>query len=631
MRRCLCVLLPALLLVGCRATPSVPANLPLRASVSGPLALSPDGRTLWVVNPDADSVTAVDTRTLHAGAPVPVGKAPWSVAVTATGTVVVADRGTGALTLLRGGSRRDIPVGPEPGGVAVSPSGRTAYVTLASAGEVAVVDLASGTVQRRVKVGAYPWAVAVVPGGQPGDRYATVVVSHRLARLRPGGVEGTNDGKEGWLTTFGAKSGEIVLPSYAFGYPNALEGLAAAGSTVWVAHVLDSPELPRTFNTSVSAALSTVSLSTMAAIPGRKLELNDPSFSTPVNFPRAVAVTADGARAYLALAGSDEVMGIDLATPTHPRLLGFWATGRNPRGIVLDRSGTRAYVMDYLSRAVSVLDLTDTAAHREIARIPVAPETLTPTMLRGKELFNLAKDPRMSHLGWLSCASCHYDGGADGTTWMTPDGPRQTRPLWDLAGTEPLHASATRDEVQDFEHDIRQLLGGTGLILGSVHPDLGAPNGGRSADLDALATFVDHGFAPPVAPAGDAAAIARGRGLFVASGCAACHGGPHWTSSHLPGPVGTLAPGGGLEVTSVLRTVGTFDPGLDVLGADGFDPPTLLGLFATPPYLHDGSAPTLEAVLANATHAGTTFDAKQRSDLAAFLDSIDASTPPIRP
>ena len=90
----------------------------------------------------------------------------------------------------------------------------------------------------------------------------------------------------------------------------------------------------------------------------------------------------------------------------------------------------------------------------------------------------------------MSCESCHADGEQDGRTWLFPDGPRNTTNLRGLAHTHPLHWSADRDEVQDFEFTIRELQAGTGL-LDDPHPELGSPNTGRSADLDALAVFVE--------------------------------------------------------------------------------------------------------------------------------------------
>lgn len=603
------------------------------ASVSSPITLSPDGATLWVVNPDADSVTAVDAQSLTAGVPIPVGREPWGIAITPSNLVVVMNHLDGSLTLLDKGKRTDIAVSPEPGGLALSPSGRLAYVTVSSADEVAVVDLVAERVVERIAVSSYPWAIAVSDDGDLEDSDETVIVSHRLARLRPQGQEAKNDGKEAWLSVLsidGKLKQELIIEPYVFGYANALEGLALWEEELFVSHLLNSPELPRTFETTVSGALSSFSLEPGNA-PSLRLHLNDSDFSTPINFPRAIALSPDGKTAYLALAGTDAVMGIDLSSVEKPKLLGFWPVGKNPRGIILNREGTRAYVLNYLSRNVSVLDLTDTVNRHELARIPVTPETLEPDMLLGKIIFNNASDPRLSHLGWISCASCHYDGSVDGTTWMTADGLRQTQPLWGLDGTAPFHASATRDEVQDFEHDIEGLMDGVGLASGPAQRELGAPNGGRSEALDTLAAFVLKGIRVPGAARHDEAAFVRGREAFARADCSSCHGGPRWTGSSLSGPIGTLAPNGELEVTVALREVGTYHPETDVLGQNGFDVPTLLGLHVSAPYLHNGGALELGQVLENPQHVGDDLSEREKADLLAFLRSIDENTLPFAP
>src|SRR5690606_32343015 len=251
-------------------------------------------------------------------------------------------------------------------------SGRTAYVTVSSADELVLVDVASGVVRQRVPLGRMPWAVAVTVDGDEEDDDETIVVTHRLARLAAGGAEGVDDGKEGWLTLLAAAavmggptagvapgpasdaSPERSIAPYAFGYPNGLDGLALYGDNAYVAHLLNAPAFPRDFETTVSAALSSVGLPDSGADPSLRLHLNEESFSTPVNGPVAVALSPDGKAAYVVLAGADAVMGVNLSDPDAPELIGFWPTGANPRGIVLDPSGNLGYVMNYLSRDVSV-------------------------------------------------------------------------------------------------------------------------------------------------------------------------------------------------------------------------------------------------------------------------------------
>src|SRR5690606_13831707 len=144
---------------------------------------------------------------------------------------------------------------------------------------------------------------------------------------------------------------------------------------------------------------------------------------------------------------------------------------------------------------------------------------------------------------------------------------------------------------------------------------------------DALAEYVLHGIRVPAAPPVAEDLTVAGRVLFADLGCAACHGGSNWTISRLPGPVGSLGTDG-VQVTSALRDVGTYDATADVLGADGFDVPTLLGLHATAPYLHDGSAHALADVLGDAKHVGRDLEPGEVEALTEFLLSIDTATTP---
>ncbi len=103
------------------------------------------------------------------------------------------------------------------------------------------------------------------------------------------------------------------------------------------------------------------------------------------------------------------------------------------------------------------------------------------------------------------------------------------------------------------------------------------------------------------------------------------------------------------RITCVLRAVGTFDAanaiekkanGAQAQGFKGFNPPSLLGLATSAPYLHHGAAKTLEELFSGkfANHhqagnalflanGGTTAQEKAEvADLIAFLKAIDERT-----
>jgi YVTN family beta-propeller protein len=366
--------------------------------------------------------------------------------------------------------------------------------------------------------------------------------------------------------------------------------------------------------------------------------------------------------------------------------------GQNPTGIVINSSDTRAYVTNEVSHDVSVVDLAtnQVLATVQSSDLPAAGSDAA-RLLIGKAVFNSSTGvslpslgvnlgARLSAAGWSGCVSCHPFGHTDGVVWMFATGPRRTLQLngtfnpHDPTDMKMLNHSAIRDEVQDFELNTRAVQGGLGLITlaDGTTPDPNVanftpPSAGRSELLDDMALWVARGVRTPISPFAVAAhsferhehgdddddhadgLVERGRRLFATARCASCHGGPGWSvgrRTFVPPPDPSILKGP--QVIGALRNVGTFDPNApnevrDVLspaalGADGYVPPSLLGAHAFPPYLHNGSAPTVLAVLDLVPHrsAGTggvdmLGSASDREALARFVESIDASTPPFDP
>jgi len=309
--------------------------------------------------------------------------------------------------------------------------------------------------------------------------------------------------------------------------------------------------------------------------------------------------------------------------------------------------------------------------------------TLEGIIQRGKELFNTSIGPagtnenalppagRMSDFGWGNCYNCHPRGLTDGVTWMFPDGPRQTISM-ENTGEHPqpadamvnangapllpgfkqriLNWSAVRDEIQDFELNIRGVSGGQGLIRDGLAVVNLVPTSttGRDADLDAIAAYIVFGIKAPISPS-RGQDVSAGRALFASANCQQCHGGPNWTRSRVdytppPGAAETIFAG---QLRRCLSNVATFDPsafnevravGTTIVpanGGEGFNTPSLRSVFASAPYLHDGSAQTLDDVLDNVVHrsAGTAgvdtlTNPADRQALVRFLESIDEATPP---
>jgi DNA-binding beta-propeller fold protein YncE/cytochrome c peroxidase len=324
----------------------------------------------------------------------------------------------------------------------------------------------------------------------------------------------------------------------------------------------------------------------------------------------ALAFSPLGDYLYVALQGNDQVAVYDLLEEQTAEASGALRarlpTGGAPQGLCV--SGNAVWSQNLLGRSVNRFDASQLYAAGEpllpgVERSSASVELLPPQVLAGKRIFYRASDPRMSSEGYLSCASCHLDGDQDGRVWDFSgrgEGLRNTISLRGRAGMGhgKVHWSANFDEIQDFENDIRLAFGGSGFLTDSQFAatanTLGTPKAGLSADLDALAAYVgslgiDHLPASAWRNAdGSMSAQAQvGQGVFDALGCASCHTPPNYTRSPLPGldlvNVGTLRSTSGGRLGGVLA---------------GIDIPTLLDLPNTAPYLHDGSAATLESVFA---------------------------------
>ncbi len=721
---------------------------------SGPLALSADSTLLAVVNPDNNSVSFFDVGNDKNSllGEVPVGGEPWGVGMTPDGsTVFVANTAQGTVMVLKVNKGANPPatlaatiqVGTEPYGVAVTPNGSKVYVTNARSNSVSVIDPSSNAVTKTITgigpaTGGEPRGIAISNNGNDSDADETVYVTNFYS-FANNKLDGEDDSKTGLVTKIStqtdAVTGRIVLKNLADtgfkatadailkqeskekepngdlkatfitgAYPNQMQAIGVKGNFAYLPNVGASPNGPVRFNVTTQALVSAINIVT-----------NQDAGQT-INLNRAVAAQPDGTRrlfpslpwamafktkeniGYVVSAASNIVVKIAVDPNTgaitvqqaQDKRVADINVGRNPRGIVINGADTRAYVMNYVSRDVTVIDLTrfpeQVTGTMRSAPLPAAnsPEEL---VLVGKELYNTGVGEfensagNMSAAGWQACGSCHPFGLSDNVVWIFGSGPRRTiSQHQDFAGgvQRVLNWSAIFDEEQDFELNIRGTSGGAGLLFkadgsgleGTANiggltvgtpPALALPNSQRKqlkvrtpsgGLVDAWSAIVayEKTIRAPISPLSKSTdpEIAQGRDIFTANNCQSCHGGPKWSKSVIAGPV-TLEQIKGGQIVAQLTQVGTFNAadknevranGQPPQGADGFVPPSLMSVFAFPPYFHNGSANTLDEALGDkfTTHraAGTggvdgLTDPDDRRKLVKFLQSIDASTEPIKP
>jgi len=592
-------------------TVAVPPTGP-RPTNSAPVVCDAAARRVWVANPDNDSIAAFDADTFAAIVEVPVCDDPRSLAVSAANQVWVACHGDDTVRVLaaNGSQVQSIATGrgSAPLGVAITPGGATAFVTLEGAGRLLRFDTQTRQQTGSLALGPTPYAIAVNAAG------SRAYVTRFLSPLNRAEVWEVNTSTMALVRTIAIPKfgGDANADSTASGrgVANYLAGITIApnGQSAWVASnkansergVLFGPDLDQ--DNTVRNIVSQINLTTGTFARAIDIDNSDSS--------RAIAFSPLGDYMAVALQGNDETVILDALQLASANDLGSFVTrlgtGMAPQGICTDAATNRTFVKNFLSRDVTVQDTDALFRNGNIAvaasEIPtVTDEVLADDVLRGKQIFYNASDPRMSAEGYISCATCHVDGGHDGRVWDFTgrgEGLRNTTTLRGRAGTGHgnVHWSANFDEIQDFENDIRNNFGGSGFLTdadfaAAAHP-LGPPKAGRSDDLDALAAYVTSldSAASPRSPLRNTngtmtSTAVAGQSHFTALGCNGCHSGARFTDSTL----GTAT----LHNVGTLRTTSGERLGEPLLG---IDTPSLLGAWSSAPYFHDGSAVTLEDV-----------------------------------
>ncbi|HXS80946.1 MAG TPA: putative Ig domain-containing protein, partial [Gammaproteobacteria bacterium] len=624
-------------------------HLPLTANAArGSANVAYETRTgansrVWVVNQDNDSVSVFDAVNNTRVGEIAVGQAPRSVAVAPDGRVWVVNR-AGTISIVSPTSLSVVqtltmPFGSQPYGIVFSPAANRALVVLAGLGSLLALDGTSGAQLGMVAVGPNPRHVAIDGAGN------NAYVSRFVTPLQPGEATGVVDTQSSGAEVVVVDANGMTLrqlivlahssqqdaENQGSGVPNYLGAVAISpdGRSGFVPSKQDNiargtlrSGANLSFQNTVRAISSRLDLVGGVEDQARRIDHDDAGVASAAAYDRY------GVYLFVALETSRQVAVVDAHSATE---LFRIDTGRAPQGLVLSPDSRRLYVNNFMERTVDVYDLSalqDTGqwtAPLLASRASVTTEKLAANVLLGKQLFYDARDTRLALDGYMSCASCHNDGGSDGRTWDLTGMGEGLRNTISLRGAAAAHGrshwSSNFDEVQDFEGQIRALARGTGLMADAVFntgtrsQPLGDPKAGLSADLDALAAYVaslNEFAASPYRTSGGALTVEAqaGRSIFKRESCAACHSGTAFTDSS----TNTLHDVGTLKPTSGQRLGGPLT---------GLDTPTLRSIWQTAPYLHDGSAPTIAAAIS--AHSGVSLSASDLSALAAFVAQTDGS------
>ncbi|MGK0205879.1 MAG: DNA-binding beta-propeller fold protein YncE, partial [Planctomycetota bacterium] len=224
--------------------------------------------------------------------------------------------------------------------------------------------------------------------------------------------------------------------------------------------------------------------------------------------------------------------------------------GDLPLGMAIVPDATTAnddalvYVINEGTRTLSSIrvDFTAGTMHKERSQVLTitSADKFTLSERVGQELFEDASRPQTSGNFNNSCASCHFEGGADGNVWQRPAGPRSTMPVYGgTLGTGLI------------------LWKGVRLNMGETGPMFDGENGGHGTLTDAEQqglTDWHERVAFPLNPnldpgTGDLTPLAQlGSDLFFGrnttslnpslrhAGCANCHADVETNPNQNPGP-----------------------------------------------------------------------------------------------
>jgi YVTN family beta-propeller protein len=549
----------------------------------GEIAVSPDGRWLYVVCERADELLVVDAQNRTVTARVTVGHQPRGLSLSTNGRqIYVANSWDDTVSVIDAKelkTTRLLHTGFEPIGVIEDRSGRTLYVANRLSNDISVIDLSTGDEVKRLAAGRGASYLTISADG------SQIYCAHVYPKI---GAFRTPPQSE--ITVIDTASQRVIdrkpLKNVAgvFHIASSRDGGLNVAAQLRPKNLIPLAHVEHGWVFGNSLALFGKDIDGVVQVPLDELERY---FAMPFG----VVITPDKSKLFVSNAGSDFITVIDVR-----QLLAFQrahtapftndlsasanyvesriAVGRNPRGLVLSPDGNLLYVANRMEDSIGVIDAKQ---DRLVATIDLGgPKSLT-ALRRGEQIFYTAKYAFQGH---FSCANCHIDATFDGLQWdLEPDGfgvdVVDNRSIEDLTGTEPFKWNGGNPDLptecgprtekyfyRSQSYNGQELTDLVSFVLALPT----RPNRYRNGDLSPAQERGKVIF--------ERTRYKNGQAIPEANQCRYCHSGPKFTNQK------QLDVGSGKAIDR--------SPLIDV--------PQLSDVAYSPPYLHDGSARSLEEI-----------------------------------
>ncbi len=547
--------------------------------------LSPDGARLYVLCQQSQEVRVLDAASYAVIKNIAVGRVPRGISLSPDGArLFVTNSWDDTLSIIDTNALVVVatwPVGAEPSSVVEDRQGKRLFIANRISNDVAVLDAQTGAEEKRLLAGRGSSYLALSPDGT--KLYATHVYPnaspHRTA-------------PESEITVVDVARAVVVDRIPLHGIAGVFHMAFSGDGRLGVVAEYHPKNLVPLAHLEHGGAFEDT-LTVFGADVGKTVEVPLDELECYASQPFGVAIAPDKSRIYVTSGGSEIVTVVDV-----PRMLRFIhahngpfvqdlsasanyvvariAVGLNPRGLTLTRDGRRLFVANRLDDTISLID---TRTNRVTSTITLAgPKTIT-ALRHGEQTFYTA---RYSFQGQIGCANCHIDSSFDGIQWnLEPDGFGRSivdnKLLEGVKDTEPYKWTGTNPNIPTecgprtekyfwrSENYDNLTLADLTVYVRSIAP---RPNRWRLAGGE---------LTPPQE---------RGQAIFERSvdkfkkpipeynRCSYCHSGPKGTNQKIV-DVGTRKP---TDNTGLLKA------------------PPLTNIALTAPYLHDGSARSLEEI-----------------------------------